>query len=174
MLGLILLYVAIVLISNGIARLCNIDAKSQSVMNFFTGGLSVIGNVIVIIHGEVTGHSPDFYAAATGLLFGFTYLYVGINGVFNLDQRLYSWYSLFVAINSIPAGIWCIMHGNITNMYSWAFAIIWWLWGVLWITAWIENVLKKPLGKFVGYLAIFEGIFTAWIPGVLLLVGMWH
>ena len=174
MLGLILLYVAIVLISNGLARLYKIDPKSQAVMNYFTGGLSLIGNIIVIVHGEVTGQDANFYAAATGLLFGFTYLYVAINATFNLDQRLYSWYSLFVAINSVPAGIWCLMHGNITNGYSWAFAIIWWLWGVLWVTAFVENVMKKPLGNFVGYLAIFEGIFTAWIPGVMLLIGVWH
>ena len=37
----------------------------------------------------------------------------------------------------------------------------------------IEVVLKKNLGKFVPYLAIFEGIITAWIPGFLMLVDRW-
>ena len=105
MLGVVLLYVAIVLISNGIARLSHVDPKSQAIMNLFTGGLSVVCNVIVIISGEVLGSRTDFYAAATGLLFGFTYLYVALNGIFNLDQRLYGWYSLFVAITAIPAGM---------------------------------------------------------------------
>lgn len=171
MLGVVLLYVAIVLISNGVARLSKVDAKSQSIMNFFTGGLSVIANLILIVFGECLGIQNDFYAAATGLLFGFTYLYIAFNGIFNLDQRLYGWYSLFVAINSIPAGILCVLDGGIFNILM---AIIWWLWGVLWLTGFIETVLKKDLGKFVGYLGIFEGIFTAWIPGFMMLAGWWH
>ena len=51
-------------------------------------------------------------------------------------------------------------------------AIIWILWGILWLTGFIESVLKKEL-KFVPYLAIFEGIFTAWIPGFLMLTNLW-
>ncbi len=174
MLGLILLYVGVVLILNGFARLYKISDKSAAVMNFFTGGLSALGNLIVIIAGEITGHNGDFYAAATGLLFGFTYLYIGFNTVFNLDLRLYGWYSFFVACNAIPAGIYSVWGANFYNPFSWLFAIIWWLWAALWLTAWIENNMKQPLGNFVGYLAIFEGIFTAWIPGVLLLLGLWH
>lgn len=171
MLGVILLYVAIVLISNGIARVCKIDSKSQSIMNLFTGGLSVICNVIVIVFGEISGSTSEFYAAATGLLFGFTYLYIALNGIFNLDQRLYGWYSLFVAVNSIPVGILCFLDGGFFNI---SMAIIWWLWGVLWLTGWIETVAKKNLGKFVGYLSVFEGIVTAWIPGFMIIAGWWH
>ena len=52
MLGVVLLYVGIVLISNGIARLSKIDPRSQSIMNLFTGGLSVIANIITIVFGE--------------------------------------------------------------------------------------------------------------------------
>ena len=170
MLGVILLYVAIVLISNGIARVCKIDSKSQSIMNLFTGGLSVICNVIVIVFGEISGSTSEFYAAATGLLFGFTYLYIALNGIFNLDQRLYGWYSLFVAINSIPAGLISFFSGGFFNI---SMAIIWWLWGLLWLTGWIETVLKINLGKSVGYLSVFEGIVTAWIPGFLMLAGLW-
>ena len=105
MLGVVLLYVGIVLINNGIARLTDVDAKSTSVMNLFTGGLSIIANIITIVHGDfmLIGDIGDFYSAATGLLFGFTYLYVAVNSIFNLDPRLYGWYSLFVAINSVPA-----------------------------------------------------------------------
>lgn len=171
MLGVVLLYVAIVLISNGIARVCKIEPKSQSIMNLFTGSLSVICNVIVIVFGEILGSTSEFYAAATGLLFGFTYLYIALNGIFNLDQRLYGWYSLFVAVNSIPAGILCFLDGGFFNI---SMAIIWWLWGVLWLTGWIETVAKKNLGKFVGYLSVFEGIVTAWIPGFMMIAGWWH
>ena len=169
MLGVVLLYVGIVLINNGIARLTDVDAKSTSVMNLFTGGQSIIANIITIVHGDfmLIGDIGDFYSAATGLLFGFTYLYVAVNSIFNLDPRLYGWYSLFVAINSVPAA-WIEFYVN----GDWRMAVIWILWGILWLTGFIENVLKKEL-KFVPYLAVFEGIVTAWIPGFLILTNLW-
>lgn len=169
MLGVVLLYVGIVLINNGIARITNIDSKSAAVMNVFVGLLSIIINIITIVHGDfiLIDDIGDFYSAATGLLFGFTYLFVAVNSIFNLDNRLYGWYSLFVAINTIPAA-WIDFYIN----GDWKMAIIWILWGILWLTGFIENVLKKEL-KFVPYLAIFEGIFTAWIPGFLILTNLW-
>ncbi len=54
-----------------------------------------------------------------------------------------------------------------------AFALIWIAWGILWLTGWIESILKIEL-KFVPYLAIAEGILTAWIPAWLILMGYWH
>ena len=169
MLGVVLLYVGIVLINNGIARITGVDEKSPSVMNVFTGILSVIINIIAIIHGDFENIDSlgDFYSAATGLLFGFTYLFVAANSIFNLDNRLYGWYSLFVAINTIPAA-----YISFVGDGDWKMAVIWILWGILWLTGFIETVLKKEL-KFVPYLAVFEGIVTAWIPGFLILTNLW-
>ena len=39
MLGIVLIYVGVVLILNGIGRLYNVDAKSSAVFNVFTGML---------------------------------------------------------------------------------------------------------------------------------------
>ena len=160
MLGVVLIYVGVVLILNGVGRLCNVDAKSSAVFNVFTGMLSFILNIVAVIQG-------NYFAAGTGLLFGFTYLFVAVNSIFNLDPRLYGWYSLFVAINSVPAAyIEYFVNGD------WRMAVIWILWGILWLTGFIENVLKKHL-SFVPYLAIFEGLVTAWIPGFMILTELW-
>ena len=170
MLGTILLYVGMVLMSNGLFLLQKIDDKSNVVMNLFTGGLSLILNIIAIGYGAC--HNKDaawFYASATGLLFAFTYLYVAINSIFDLDNRLYGWYSLFVAINSVPAGLYCFVgYGG-----NWLYGLIWWAWGILWLTGFIECNMKVNLGKFVGVLGIIEGIVTAWIPGFLMLIDKW-
>ncbi len=128
-------------------------------MNLFAGGLIFILDVVAIIMGHV-------YAGATGLLFGFTYLYVGINGLINADGRPFGWYSLFVAVSTIPAGL-------VLLNSDWRLAVIWWLWGVLWLFGWIENTLQKPLPKFVGTLGLIEGIITAYIPGMLMLFNQW-
>ncbi len=58
MLGLVLLYVGIVLISNGICGLTKVDPKSTAVMNFFVGGLSIICNVVVITYSALNPTAP--------------------------------------------------------------------------------------------------------------------
>lgn len=170
MLGVVLLYVGIVLISNGFYRLYDTKEKSLVIMNYFTGGLGLVLNIGAILIG-VSSNQPNiwFYPSATGLLFAFTYLYVAINTTFDMDQRLYGWYSLFVSINALLVGILCFygIGGNVL------YGLIWWLWGILWFTGFIENTLGNKLGKLVGYLSIFEGIFTAWIPGLLMLLSLW-
>ena len=167
MLGVVLLYVGVVLILNGIARLCKVDEKSMAVFNVFTGVLSFILNIVAVIQG-------NYFAAGTGLLFGFTYLFIAARCLFNLDGRLYGWYCLFVAINTIPLAFidsttLKFIDFTVGNIY---WVIIWLLWGLLWLTGFIELVMKKDLGKFVGYLSVIDGIFTAWIPGFLLLINM--
>ena len=160
MLGVVLLYVGAVLAINGIGRLTKIDGKSLAVMNFMTGGLSVIANVILLISGE-------YYAAATGLLFGFTYLFIGFNAIFDLDGRVLGWFSLFVAVNTVPASLLSLMRDHDPVFFA-----IWLAWGVLWLLMFAESVLKADLKKTVPILLIAEGIFTAWIPAWLLLQGV--
>lgn len=170
MLGVILLYVGIVLISNGMYRVCDMRDNSIVVMNVFAGGLGLVLNVVAIGIGIAQNADASwYYASAMGLLFAFTYLYVAANKLFNLDTRLYGWYSLFVAINAVVAGALCFFGYGGNYWYG----IIWWLWGVLWLTGWIESCLDRDLGKFPGYLGIFEGVMTAWVPGFLMLVSMW-
>ena len=55
MLGVVLLYVGIVLISNGFYAVEGIKDKSIVVMNFFTGGLGLILNIVSISYGVVAG-----------------------------------------------------------------------------------------------------------------------
>ncbi|MDR1184993.1 MAG: hypothetical protein LBK67_09380, partial [Coriobacteriales bacterium] len=117
-------------------------------------------NIFMISQGE-------YYAAATGLLFGFTYFFQAMNGLFKIDTRPYGWFSLFVAINTIPCAIIDYQAGDP------AMAVIWLAWGVLWFTGWVECVAKKDLKHFVSVLLILEGIFSAWIPGFLMLRDMW-
>lgn len=172
MLGAVLLYVGFVLIINGVGRLTKIDPKSVAIMNLLTGGLSVIVNIgsLIVAQIQSPNNAMAFYPAATGLLFGFTYIFIALDPIFNIDTRVFAWYSLFVAVTTIPAGILSWNQGGIYNQLM---GIIWWAWGVLWITAWIEIVAKKNLKNFVPWLSIVEGIFTAWIPGFLILMGIW-
>ncbi len=168
MLGVCLLFVGIVLINNGICTLWRIEPKAAAIMNIFVGGLSLFINFVSLVQG-------NYYAAGTGLLFGFTYLYVAINNIFNLDSRPFAVFSTFVAINAVMFGIVEGITGSASLGISpdprWA--AIWWLWAILWGSAFVTDILKKDLGKFVPMLQIIEGIITAWIPGLMILLGVW-
>ncbi len=168
MLGVCLLFVGIVLINNGLCILFKIDGKSAAIMNLFVGGLSVFINFVSLVRG-------DYYAAGTGLLFGFTYLFVALNNIFSLDTRPFAIFSTFVAINAVVFGaIEGITGSNalgISPDRRWA--AIWWMWAILWGTAFFTDILKKDLGKFVPILQVIEGVITAWIPGIMILTGIW-
>ena len=122
MLGVCLLFVGIVLINNGTCTLLQIDGKSAAVMNLFVGGLSVFINFVSLTQG-------NYYAAGTGLLFGFTYLFVAFNNIFGLDGRPFAVFSTFVAINAVVFGFVEGITGSealgIRPDLRWA--LIWWL-----------------------------------------------
>lgn len=168
MLGVCLLFVGIVLINNGVCSLANVDQKSAAVMNIMTGGLSLFINFVNLVNG-------NYYAAGTGLLFCFTYLFVAMMNIFNLNPLPFAWFSSFVAVNAVVFGVIEGVSGSaeLGITPDWRWAAIWWLWAVLWGTSFVTDIMGKKLGKFVPCLQVFEGIVTAWVPGVMLLLGVW-
>ena len=170
MLGVCLLFVGAVLINNGACTLLKADRKAAAVMNIFVGGLSVFINFVSLVKG-------DYYAAGTGLLFGFTYLFVAAIDIWNLEGKAFAVFSSFVAVNAVIFGIIEGFTGidaaglSIEPDIRWA--IIWWLWAVLWGSAFFTDILKKDLGRFVPILQVVEGVITAWIPGLLMLLKVW-
>ena len=168
MLGVCLLFVGIVLINNGICSLAYVSKKSAAVMNILTGGLSLFINFVNLVQG-------NYYAAGTGLLFCFTYLFVAMIDIFDLDPLPFAWFSTFVAVNAVIFGIVEGVTGSVALGIApdWRWAAIWWLWAVLWGSSFATDILGKNLGKFVPCLQIFEGVVTAWIPGVMLILNIW-
>ena len=168
MLGVCLLFVGIVLINNGMCALYKVDGKSAAVMNILTGTLSLFINFVNLVNG-------DYYAAGTGLLFCFTYLFVAFSRLLNLSPVPFAWFSTFVAVNALVFGTIEGVTGSealgITADIRWAG--IGYLWAILWGTSFVEDILGKKLGRFVPLLQIFEGVVTAWIPGVMMLLQVW-
>ena len=168
MLGVCLLFVGIVLINNGVCALANVNKKAAAVMNLLTGGLSLFINFVNLVQ-------ENYYAAGTGLLFCFTYLFVAVMDIFDLEPLPFAWFSTFVAINAVLFGIVEGVTGSAALGIApdWRWAAIWWLWAILWGSSFVTDILGKDLGKFVPCLQIFEGVVTAWIPGMMLLLHVW-
>src|ERR1700752_1361265 len=184
LLGVVLLYVGVVLIVNGIwligqARVAAageagaeahptfIQNREVSVLNLFTGFVGVVAAVTQMVQGNSQGDLGQVRGAGFILLFAFTYLWVAANNFLNAGGRAFGGYCLFVAITAIPAGIWTFAtaQGNAASIYL---GVCWFAWAVLWFLFFLLLALDRPVGRLTGAVAILEGIGTAWVFGLLL------
>ncbi|MGA8209522.1 MAG: AmiS/UreI family transporter [Nocardioidaceae bacterium] len=162
-----LLYVGAVLIVNGLMLLGRVDARAAAPLNFFVGALQVFTPTYLII---TSGGDPDVLLGASGLyLFGFTYLYVGLNLTLGLDGTGLGWFSAFVAACAVVyAGL------NFGRLDDPAFGVIWLYWAVLWALFFLVLGLgREELTRFTGLVAVVAGVVTCTIPAFLLLTGVW-
>jgi hypothetical protein len=167
MLGLTLLYVGCVLLVNGLTMLGHIRKTESTIINIFTGLLVVVVSLynIFVISGPSGAQS-----AAYGLLFAFTYLWIAYNNITIQDGRGLGWFSLFVAVTAVAVTVDSFASAH--NVSDFWLATSWGCWAVLWFGFFLLGVMgKTALTRPIAYLAVFEGIFTAWIPGYLLLSG---
>jgi hypothetical protein len=178
LLGVVLLYVGVVLIVNGIwligqarvtavgeagaeaaeAHPTFIQNREVSVLNLFTGFVGVVAAVTQMVQGNSQGDLGQVRGGGFILLFAFL----------NAGGRAFGWYCLFVAITAIPAGIWTFAtaQGNAASIYL---GVCWFAWAVLWFLFFLLLALDRPVGRLAGAVAILEGIGTAWVFGILLL-----
>lgn len=120
-----LLFVGAVLFMNGLLLLQKVDPKSAAVFNLFVGALQVLTPTYLIF---TAGGDQDKILAASGIyLFGFTYLYVGIVILANIDNICVGWYSLFVAIVALGYSF-----ANFHLLKDYPFGVIWLYWAFLW------------------------------------------
>ena len=171
-----LLYVGAVLFINGMMLLGAVEPRSAAPINLFVGALQVVTPTYLIFAASA---DPNLTPAAvdqailnaSGLyLFGFTYLYVGINLLAGLDTTGVGYFSLFVAIVAVG--------------YAWAnwqllgdlpFAVIWLYWAFLWGLFFLVLGLKREeLTRYTGWVTVIQAWVTAAIPAFLLLTDLWR
>lgn len=163
-----LLFVGAVLFLNGIMLLGWVEAKSAAPINFFVGLLQVVTPTYLIF---TANGDADTILAASGLyLFGFTYLYVGLNLVFNLDGTGLGYFCAFVvACALVFAGL------NFGRFSDPGFGVIWLYWAFLWALFFIVLGLKRErLTRYTGAVCAIQGWVTGTIPAFLLLTGRWE
>ena len=102
----------------------------------------------------------NYYVAATGLLFCFTYLFVAFNQILKLNPIPFAWFSTFVAVNAVIFGTVEGFVGseslNIQPDIRWA--AIWYLWAILWRTAFVEDILGKNSGNLYPAFRCLKGL----------------
>jgi len=164
MLGVVLLFVGVILIVNGLTLAGRIAAKEAAVLNLLVGSLSAFAAVL----GAIRASTPaDFLAVGSGLLFAFTYLYVAAVHWFQLDGRGLGWYCLFVAITALPVGWAAYAIGDMRM------AVIWLIWSSLWLLFFVDLCTGVLVKRFLAPYTVVVGIVTCWIPGTLMLLARW-
>ena len=162
-----LLFVGAVLFLNGLLLLGVVDARAGAIFNLFVGGLQVLTPTYLII---AANGDPERILLASGIfLFGFTYLYVGIGLLMNLDTTGVGWYSLFVSIVALGYSF-----VSFWRFSDYPFGVIWLYWSFLWFLFFLVLGLKiEALTRYTGWVTAIEGWVTGIIPAYLLLAGYW-
>ena len=167
LLGLSLFYVGAVLILNGLWILGRIGDREIAVINLLTGGLTLLVS-LKLAFGD-GADAASIKGAALSLLFSFTYLWVAFNRLSGADGRGLGWFSLFVAITAVPVAIDTLRAASST--WDWWLGLSWAAWAVLWLMFFLLLALHKPIARATAWMAIVQGVGTAWLPGYLLLTG---
>lgn len=163
-----LLYVGAVLFINGLMLIGKVPTKSASLMNLFVGAMQTIFPTIIIAQAN---EDPAVIFGASGLyLFAFTYLYVGIDGLYNLPGDGLGWFSLFVTVCAL-------VFGTVLAVYfkDPLTAVMWYLWAVLWFMFFLLLALHMDsLTIATGWFTLIVAHISATIPAFLLLTGTFN
>jgi putative amide transporter protein len=163
-----LLYVGAVLFINGLLLIGVVDGRAAAPINLFVGALQVVTPTYLIF---TANNDPLVVLGASGLyLFGFTYLYVGIGLLADLDTTGVGWFSLFVAVMTLGYS-----YANFAILGDRPFGVIWLMWGFLWALFFVLLGLKHDwLMRYTGWVTIIQAWVTAAIPAFLLLTDLWR
>jgi len=153
-----LLYVGAVLLVNGLVLLGRVAQRAAAPLNLFVGALQCVTPTVLIVQA---GGDSDAILAASGIyLFGFTYLYVGIAGLTNLDGAGIGWFSLFVAMAALVySGI------SFWRNDDPVFGVIWLAWALLWALFFLVLGLgMERLTAFTGWTVTLLALPTCAVP----------
>ncbi len=159
-----LLFVGAALFVNGLLFLGQVDAKTAGVFNLFVGALQVA----IPFYAIATADDPDQVLAAAGVfMFGFTYLYVGINNLAGYQGNGLGWYSAWVSVMAIGFAI-----TNAVRFDDNASALLWAQWSVLWGIFFVVIGLGRTRWTAVaGWLTLVMAFTTCTVPAFVYLLG---
>lgn len=151
---------------NSLMLLGKANAKSVAVFNLFIGAMQVIVPFYLIIASDQSNWT--IYSLASIFLFGFTYLYVGLTLLKDLDGSGLGWYSLWVAVIALIYAFVAYVHFNdIVNTLTWL------MWAYLWFLFFLSMGMGKKIDVYLGKVALVQSWLTLTFPALLSMTGIW-
>ncbi len=165
-----LLLVGAVLFVNGLSSLGLVPARSAAPLNLFVGAAQVILPTLVLVQ---SGGDPAVLAGTwPSYLFGFTYLWFGLQIIFGIEPEGFGWYSAFVAAVAAYEAVISVGSDPV-------FAVIWATWASMWSLFFVLLALGRTrvgsfdLGRFTGWFLVLLGIPTCTVSALFLMDGRW-
>jgi hypothetical protein len=166
LLPLSLLFVGAVLVLNGIWMTGRIDDREIVLINLVTATVTAAVAVATAIGAA---DMAAVRSAALTLLFTTTYLWVAYNRLTGADGRGLGWFSLFVSLTVLPVAAQAVMAAE-GPMSLWL-GLNWAAWSGLWFMYFLLLALGRPLLRVTALATLASGVFTGWLPGLVLLNG---
>lgn len=152
---------------NSLMLLGRANAKSVAVFNLFIGAMQVIVPFYLIVVSDQNNWS--IYSLASIFLFGFTYLYVGMTLLKDLDGSGLGWYSLWVSIIAIIYAFVAYVHfEDIVSTLTWL------MWAYLWFLFFLSMGMNKKIDAYIGKVAMVQSWLTLTFPAMLSMTGLWR
>jgi putative amide transporter protein len=148
-----------------------IQPKEIAVINFFTAGVGVVVATVFAVQGALQNNLTYVANAAYIMLFGFTYMFIGLNQLMNAGNRAFGWFCFFVAVTAIPTGIFTLRaaHGNAASLWL---GFNWLIWACLWFAFFLLLTMDRPIMRPVGWATVAVAVATCWAFGYALLQGV--
>lgn len=168
-----LFFVGAVLFVNGLALLGKVDPKGAAPINVFVGLLLVVVTFYAVFPARdltVAENLTTVVSTAGFMLFGFTYLYVGILNYTGHPGSGLGWYCGWAALVSVGLAV-----VNFARFGDAKFGMLWVLWAILFTLFFLLLALgMERLTWATGWVAVIEAFITTTIPGALLMLGWWE
>nr|WP_256440884.1 MULTISPECIES: AmiS/UreI family transporter [unclassified Exiguobacterium] len=151
-----LLFGGVALFINSLVLFGKVDVKSAGVFSLFTGLLQTFIATWLVIGAS----SAEVFGYASIYLFAFTYLYVGVTFLFDLDGRGVGWFSLFVSISAVFYATISFTMGDVMGAVTWLF------WSFLWGLFYVGMGLGRQIDGLTARVAFLLAWLTLIVPAL--------
>jgi acid-activated urea channel len=143
--------------------LTKIDEKLKLSANLLVGFIVAVDSIIQTIIGKNGG---SYGQAAAMWVFAMNYFIIAAHTHFKPnDWKVFGLYELFAATFCFVSA-WKIY----STEHNLILVTLWLLWGLLWGQGFASKLLVRKLEKLTPYFLIFSGIFSTFIPGLLMML----
>ncbi|WP_029342622.1 MULTISPECIES: AmiS/UreI family transporter [Exiguobacterium] len=149
----------VALFLNSLTLFGKVDLRSAGVFSLITGLLQTFIATYLVI--GAAGDPALTFGYASIYLFAFTYVYVGITFLFNLDGSGVGWFSLFVAIAALFYAFVSFTTNDIIGGVTWLF------WALLWSLFFLGMGMNRPIDAITARVALVLSWLTLIAPALI-------